>query len=415
MGSKELAKVNSDDFIDGLNGLKHALSAIEDGINDLLKLKIQLRNNEFFTQLYELIEKIKNIFVRIAENNNKLSLELTFELVIQFAHLHIQLVQVQIIINNLRIVEVRESIIVDSTAQSIEKALLKLIEFENHNILHQFGYDKYSNELIDKTKADIDRIMKLKELDKKPVQKQLVLDPDKYDDLYKVSDVKEYFKESDSDKIAFVYNASNIKHPFDINNHDVFDSDTGELIKRGTQTDYNSDFLLKLDHLYILDVQSFLDYQYQHTSNKKRFIHYVKYGALFSELVTNEAIKECIKDWLKNCEKSKNVSSDVQLETHFERISDYKMIMELLVYKEYIYPNTYLWIDNKKGNKSIMAAILKDLFAKGYYKSNRQLTNQQIVSICEIAFGVLISLDTVKRVTPEKFDLEFIPLKSTLK
>ncbi len=119
---------------------------------------------------------------------------------------------------------------------------------------------------------------------------------------------------------------------------------------------------------------------------------------------------------IKTLLKTKKIAENLIIDfaTHFKSISEYKMIMELLVSKEYIYPNTYLWIDSKKGNKSIMAAILKDLFSKGYYKNNLKLTNQQIVSICEKSFGKKIGLDTVKLANSEKHNLEFIPLASTL-
>lgn len=102
------------------------------------------------------------------------------------------------------------------------------------------------------------------------------------------------------------------------------------------------------------------------------------------------------------------------LDNFFKDISSYHFILELLVKKGYCQAGTYIWKDEKNGNKSLLAAILKYLHKQGYLKNNKQLTNQQIQSIAQNTFGWHIGLDTIKKAKPEKFVLNFIPVASTL-
>ena len=99
-----------------------------------------------------------------------------------------------------------------------------------------------------------------------------------------------------------------------------------------------------------------------------------------------------------------------KLELLFEHISKYNEIMEILVSEKLIQPNTYIWIDEKKGNKALLVALIKDLHAKKYYKKNKRPTNEQIKKICRNSFGWEISIDTVKHAKATDFDLTFIPL-----
>jgi hypothetical protein len=98
----------------------------------------------------------------------------------------------------------------------------------------------------------------------------------------------------------------------------------------------------------------------------------------------------------------------------FESVSKYKYIMNLLVDKGYCQPNTYIWKDEMKGNKGLLAAIIKYLHKQGYYKNNKKPTNEQIILIAKKTFGWELKIDTVKRANPNNFDLSFIPQSSTI-
>jgi len=98
----------------------------------------------------------------------------------------------------------------------------------------------------------------------------------------------------------------------------------------------------------------------------------------------------------------------------FEDISKYKYIMNLLVEKQYCQPNTYIWKDEKKGNKGFLVAIIKCLHIQRYYKDNKRLKNEQIKIISKNTFGCEMSIDTIKKANPERFDISFIPPASTV-
>jgi len=103
-----------------------------------------------------------------------------------------------------------------------------------------------------------------------------------------------------------------------------------------------------------------------------------------------------------------------RLELLFDSISKYKAVLEILVSKGFIQPNTYIWKDVKKGNKAFLAALLKDLHGKMYYKENVRLTSWQIQAICKNTFGWEIGIDTIKHAKANNFDFEFIPPASTI-
>lgn len=112
--------------------------------------------------------------------------------------------------------------------------------------------------------------------------------------------------------------------------------------------------------------------------------------------------------------ESKKDELPEKLESLFESISKYKTVMEILVTKELIHSNTYLWKDETKGNKAFLAALIKDLRGKKYFKADIQLTPVQIKNICVNSFGWKIAIDTIKHAKAENFDFSFIPLSSTI-
>jgi hypothetical protein len=113
-------------------------------------------------------------------------------------------------------------------------------------------------------------------------------------------------------------------------------------------------------------------------------------------------------------DKSDNKAS-LHLSDIFESISKYNHIMRLFVEKGYCQQNTFIWKDQDNGNKSFLAAIIKHLHKLGYYKNNKCPTSEQIQVIAQCTFSREISIDTIKKVKPDRqFNLDFIPLASTL-
>ena len=109
-----------------------------------------------------------------------------------------------------------------------------------------------------------------------------------------------------------------------------------------------------------------------------------------------------------------NYNENLTLLDLFESVSKYNYIMNLLADKGYCQPNTYIWKDEMKGNKGLLAAIIKYLHKQGYYKNNKKPTNEQIILIAKNTFGWELKIDTVKRTNPNNFDLSFIPQSSTI-
>jgi hypothetical protein len=135
-----------------------------------------------------------------------------------------------------------------------------------------------------------------------------------------------------------------------------------------------------------------------------------------NDLQVNEAntIKEDEKTLpSQTIAKQKPVLSE-SLELLFESIPKYKKVMEILVSKNLIHSNTYIWKDEVKGNKGSLAALIKDLHGKKYYKNNTRPTNKQIEAICKNSFGWCVGIDTIKHTKATDFNFSFIPPASTL-
>jgi len=149
------------------------------------------------------------------------------------------------------------------------------------------------------------------------------------------------------------------------------------------------------------------------------------------QVLKQSALKHCnlmenYLDWLielnefehantpRTLEKIEETELPLKLDMFFESNSKYELIMALLVSKNHCQSGTYIWKDEKKGNKTVLAAILKHLHHQQYYKNNTKLTNDQIQKIAQNTFGLSISIDTIKRATSENADVSFIPKASDL-
>jgi len=108
-------------------------------------------------------------------------------------------------------------------------------------------------------------------------------------------------------------------------------------------------------------------------------------------------------------------STPIKLSDVFESESRYNQIMEILVESKLCQPNTFTWIDEKKGNKILLIVLLKLLHIQGYYKYNKKLTDIQIKEISQNTFGIEIGIDHIKHTKFTNLLIKNIPLASTLK
>lgn len=123
------------------------------------------------------------------------------------------------------------------------------------------------------------------------------------------------------------------------------------------------------------------------------------------EVVLNQEIEQ---------REEEKLIREVGLEDFFENISNYKAIMEILVKKGKVQPNTYYWIDSSAGTKGFLTSLIKHLHVKNFYKDKKCPSNEEILSICKNTFGIVVSIDTTKRAKSDNFNFDFIPIASTL-
>lgn len=150
----------------------------------------------------------------------------------------------------------------------------------------------------------------------------------------------------------------------------------------------------------------------------KEFGYYAGIISMVEELASNHPR---LFETFENCEQSENSESEIKevekplfLSAMFESQAKYKQIMEILVSREHIEPNTYIWIDFNNGYKGLIASLLKVLHGKKYFKNNQMPKPEEIKEICQNTFGVTIGIDTIKRAKTSSFDFSFIPISSTI-
>lgn len=124
---------------------------------------------------------------------------------------------------------------------------------------------------------------------------------EKFNTIYVISEKKRRFILQNGS----VENNNFLEDSFDLRNDNIYDKSTEELIEEETQTGYNSTFLITLSKTYTPKVKPFLNHQLNGSSKPHDFIDYVKYCALYSDIITNEGTKEAIKDWLSEQNEQK--------------------------------------------------------------------------------------------------------------
>lgn len=137
----------------------------------------------------------------------------------------------------------------------------------------------------------------------------------KYDGLFAISEVKRKFKNPTGS--VTTYNKPNSRE-HDLRNENIY-STNGELLEEASQGTYNTCFLLRLDRMYILDVEPFLEHHYQYTSDRKKYLDYVEFGMGYSPTLT-EGIKNKIVDW---CKSKKVPTWDINPKDPFENSTQF--------------------------------------------------------------------------------------------
>lgn len=107
--------------------------------------------------------------------------------------------------------------------------------------------------------------------------------------------------------------------------------------------------------------------------------------------------------------------SPEKLEQLFEHISKYKSVMKILVANQLIYPQTYIWKDKKAGYKGLVCAIIKNIEAKGYLKSDISMSWDLCKLISLNSFKVEINGNkTYFNATLPPQYINLIPIASTI-
>jgi len=138
-----------------------------------------------------------------------------------------------------------------------------------------------------------------------------------YNDMFAVSSIKAKNKLGNG-SVQQLTNTT--KGTYDLENRNVYDKITGELVNEGTQIQYNTEFLLRLNRLYILDVKPFLNHQLTNSNNKSAFFDYVKYAALNTEIIKHEGKIQAIKDWVCDNEQHLKVNPTTKHEVHLKEL-----------------------------------------------------------------------------------------------
>lgn len=134
-----------------------------------------------------------------------------------------------------------------------------------------------------------------------------------------------------------------------------------------------------------------------------------EYSKKIAEL--NQKLKKA-----NDSENNKNESSEIKPKLKLSDITiseaAYNSIIEILVNKGHCNKDTLKWIDDAKGNKGLLIAILKEMRSKGYFKNGVKPSNEEYKTIAENTFDWTGSIDTVKKSSPKNIHIDFIPIYS---
>lgn len=174
--------------------------------------------------------------------------------------------------------------------------------------------------------------------------------PEKYNGMYKVSETKSRFLTKER-----AIKTINVKREsFEFKNANLYCEETGELLKEALQWVYNTDFVIDLYDMYILNLRKYLDFHYNNGNNKKEFLEYVKY---FGKSDLPDNIQSLMKDWANDKENELNNHPTKTIEAEqTKEISPKK-------YTAKEYALIYI-LDLYADNKKVPKRSIDDTFAK---------------------------------------------------
>lgn len=140
-----------------------------------------------------------------------------------------------------------------------------------------------------------------------------------YDGLFAVSKLKRKTRLSDGKILTKGVVEEN---EFDLHNHNIYNEE-GKLLETADQKTYNSEFLIQISLMYVLDIPDFLDHHYTHTSNKEKYLTYLEFGIIPDNHIS-EGRKGAIKQWVDKKYKAINwkIDSSNPLENFDKLCSD---------------------------------------------------------------------------------------------
>ncbi len=111
-------------------------------------------------------------------------------------------------------------------------------------------------------------------------------------------------------------------------------------------------------------------------------------------IVTSESV-------IKTLEAARKINADKidSLEKACKGKNELTFLRTWFVEQGYFEPGSFVWKKSRKGAKQSLSGYLKDLHKKKY---SVNLTDLEIQIIAKNSFGILISIDTIKRASPRK-------------
>jgi hypothetical protein len=140
-------------------------------------------------------------------------------------------------------------------------------------------------------------------------QKESIESESSYNRVFAVSRVKQIFQLKDHSRR---HENNAIESKYWLKNLDLFDANSKELIEVGSEVKYNTEFLINLKEMYVMDIQPFLDFQLENSRSSEELYKYIKY-AVKTELRGTLGY-DAVCDWLQsNREVSKTKFTLVEI------------------------------------------------------------------------------------------------------
>lgn len=142
---------------DDINSLKEVQRVVHEAYNRVtngFQEYDRLRNHDSVIALGEAVRKIDATVDNLNPKNSIDLLQLAVRVAAGFVEVIARLFEIESVMRSLVIVEVRESIIFDSSMDSLRKAIIQLMAYENHNVIEQSSYRKYPQDLYISTNRD---------------------------------------------------------------------------------------------------------------------------------------------------------------------------------------------------------------------------------------------------------------------